>query len=262
MRPVPSALLALAVCASGVHAAPTVAPAAPAVPAAAAAPAPTAAGLDDDAARATYLIGYQMGMNMKEEVPDLDLATFTRGMREGLAGTPPVIGPEEGRQALQNFRAATEARRRKQHEEAAAANRAAGDAFRATEAKRPEMKTTKSGLLYEVLTEGKGNPPLASDSVTVHYEGKLTDGKVFDSSYQRNEPASFPLNEVLPGWSEGVQLMKPGAKHRLVLPPELAYGPRGAGDVIGPDATLVFTVELLSIDAPAPLRLPGSGSAH
>jgi FKBP-type peptidyl-prolyl cis-trans isomerase len=206
-----------------------------------------------------YLLGYQLGMNIRGEIPDLDHATFYRGLRDAVTGVPPPLRPEEGQRALQNFRALTQERRRKAQQEAASANRTAGDAFRASEAKRQGVKATASGLLYEVLAEGKGEPPRATDKVTVHYEGKLIDGRTFDSSYDRKEPTSFGLDEVIPGWSEGVQLMRPGAKHRLVLPPDLAYGPEGAGDMIGPDSTLVFTVELLSIDGPAPLRLPGMG---
>ena len=109
------------------------------------------------------------------------------------------------------------------------------------------MKTTASGLQYEVLTEGQGESPVATDTVAVHYEGKLVDGTVFDSSYQRGEPAVFRLDQVIPGWTEGVQLMKPGAKYRFTIPPELGYGPEGAGGVIPPNAVLQFDVELLAI---------------
>jgi FKBP-type peptidyl-prolyl cis-trans isomerase FkpA/FKBP-type peptidyl-prolyl cis-trans isomerase FklB len=109
------------------------------------------------------------------------------------------------------------------------------------------MTTTASGLQYQVLREGEGEHPLATDTVLVHYEGRLADGTVFDSSYARGEPASFPLDHVIPGWTEGVQLMTPGAKYRLIVPPELAYGEAGAGGVIPPNATLTFDVELLAI---------------
>ena len=122
----------------------------------------------------------------------------------------------------------------------------AGD-FLARNKERAGVTTTASGLQYEVLKEGAGEHPLASDTVAVHYEGKLTDGTVFDSSYQRGEPAIFRLDQVIPGWTEGVQLMKPGAKYRFVLPPELGYGTHGAGGVIPPNAVLQFDVELLAI---------------
>ena len=109
------------------------------------------------------------------------------------------------------------------------------------------MQTTASGLMYEVIREGDGQKPVASDVVLVHYEGRLLDGTVFDSSYQRGEPAAFPLSSVIPGWTEGVQLMPKGSKYRFRVPPELAYGPQGAGGVIPPNATLEFDVELLEI---------------
>lgn len=112
---------------------------------------------------------------------------------------------------------------------------------------KPGVLTTSSGLQYQVITEGTGPKPTASDVVLVHYEGKLIDGTVFDSSYQRGQPAAFPLNQVIPGWTEGVQLMPTGSKYRFVVPPELAYGARGAGGVIPPGAVLQFDIELLAI---------------
>ena len=112
------------------------------------------------------------------------------------------------------------------------------------------MKTTASGLQYQVLTEGKGDSPKATDTVTVHYKGTLLNGETFDSSYDRGQPVSFPLQNVIPGWTEGLQLMKPGAKYKFVIPSALAYGERGAGVKIGPNSTLVFEVELLSVGEP------------
>ena len=126
-------------------------------------------------------------------------------------------------------------------------NKAEGEAFLAKVKKEEGVKTTASGLAYKVLTEGTGPNPKATDQVTVHYTGKLIDGKVFDSSVKRGQPATFPLNRVIPGWSEGVQLMKKGGKSTLYLPSSLAYGERGAGGVIPPNATLVFEIELLEI---------------
>jgi FKBP-type peptidyl-prolyl cis-trans isomerase len=119
--------------------------------------------------------------------------------------------------------------------------------FLAANKERSGVTTTASGLQYEVLTAGQGENPVATDTVAVHYEGKLVDGTVFDSSYQRGEPAVFRLDQVIPGWTEGVQLMKPGAKYRFTIPPELGYGPQGAGGVIPPNAVLQFDVELLAI---------------
>lgn len=127
-------------------------------------------------------------------------------------------------------------------------NKAAGVAFLAENAKKPNVVTTASGLQYEVLTPGTGTvSPSATDSVTVHYKGTTIDGEEFDSSYSRGEPATFPLNRVISGWTEGVQLMKEGAKYRFFIPSQLAYGEQGAGRAIGPNAALIFDVELIKI---------------
>jgi FKBP-type peptidyl-prolyl cis-trans isomerase len=127
-------------------------------------------------------------------------------------------------------------------------NKAAGIAFLAENAKKPNVVTTESGLQYEVLTPGTGKAfPIATDNVTVHYKGTTIDGAEFDSSYSRGEPTSFPLNRVIPGWTEGVQLMTEGAKYRFFIPSELAYGQQGAGGSIGPNSTLIFDVELIKI---------------
>ena len=127
------------------------------------------------------------------------------------------------------------------------ATRPADLAYLAAHKGKPGVKTTASGLQYEVLTEGTGPKPTAADTVAVHYEGKLVDGTVFDSSIARGQPAVFPLGQVIPGWTEGVQLMHTGSKYRFTIPPELGYGPRGAGGVIPPNAVLVFEIELLGV---------------
>ncbi|WP_411727546.1 FKBP-type peptidyl-prolyl cis-trans isomerase [Methyloglobulus sp.] len=128
-------------------------------------------------------------------------------------------------------------------------NKAAGETFLAANAKKPDVKTTASGLQYEVLTPGKGTAnPSATDSVTVHYKGTSLEGKEFDSSYSRGEPTTFPLNAVIPGWTEGVQLMTEGAKYKFFIPSNLAYGENGAGGAIGPNETLIFEVELVKIN--------------
>lgn len=125
-------------------------------------------------------------------------------------------------------------------------NKAAGEAFLAENSKKENIVTTESGLQYEVIKKGEGDSPKASDTVTVHYQGTTIDGKEFDSSYSRNAPATFPLNRVIKGWTEGLQLMNVGAKYRFFIPPQLAYGERGAGPDIGPNSTLIFEVELLN----------------
>lgn len=128
-----------------------------------------------------------------------------------------------------------------------AENKAAGEAFLAENGKKDNIITTASGLQYEVVEQGDGASPSASDNVTVHYKGTTIDGKVFDSSYDRGAPATFPLNRVIAGWTEGLQLMKEGGKFRFFIPSELAYGERGAGNLIGPNSALIFDVELIKV---------------
>lgn len=139
----------------------------------------------------------------------------------------------------------------KKHDEEAQANLDKGEAFLAENAKKDGVMTTDSGLQYEVMTAGEGDNPTAQDKVTVNYKGTLIDGTVFDSSYDRGEPVTFPLSNVIKGWTEGVQLMKPGAKYKFFIPSELAYGERGAGGRIGPNEALVFEVELLEVEKAA-----------
>jgi len=170
------------------------------------------------------------------------------GIKDALAGAEPRLTFEERREVMT---ALTEELQKKHAEQAGTAgadNRKAGDEFLQANAKKQGVKTTASGLQYKVIKEGKGASPKATDSVTVHYSGTLIDGTEFDSSYKRGEPATFPLNGVIRGWTEGLQLMKEGAKYEFYIPSELAYGERGAGGAIGPNATLVFTVELISVN--------------
>jgi FKBP-type peptidyl-prolyl cis-trans isomerase len=155
--------------------------------------------------------------------------------------------PEEMRQALTELKQQAAAAAKQQREEQAGKNLEEGKAFLAENAEKEGVKTLPSGLQYQVLSQGQGDQPAATDTVTVHYRGTLVDGSEFDSSYGRGEPATFPLDRVIRGWTEGLQLMRPGAKYRLFVPPELAYGERGEGPKIGPNHTLVFEVELLSV---------------
>jgi FKBP-type peptidyl-prolyl cis-trans isomerase len=155
--------------------------------------------------------------------------------------------PEEMRQALTELKQQAAAAAKQQREEQAGKNLEEGKAFLAENARKEGVRTLPSGLQYQVLSQGEGDPPAATDTVTVHYRGTLVDGSEFDSSYGRGEPATFPLDRVIRGWTEGLRLMRPGAKYRLFVPPELAYGERGGGPKIGPNSTLVFEVELLSV---------------
>lgn len=164
-----------------------------------------------------------------------------------LRGGSPAMSQEEYHAALQSVQKLLEEKSREAQSQAGSKNRELGDAFRKENGAREGVRTTGSGLQYEVLREGTGRAPAVTSVVRVHYEGKLTDGKIFDSSIRRGEPAEFPLNRVIRGWTEGLQLMKEGAKFRFVIPPELAYGAHGAPPAIGPDATLIFDVELLAV---------------
>ena len=178
---------------------------------------------------------------------DLDHEIMIDTFTKLLHGGSPAMSQEEYQAAIQSVQKILEEKSRAAQSAAGSKNREQGDAFRKENGAKSGVKTTESGLQYEILREGSGRAPAATSVVRVHYEGKLIDGNIFDSSVRRGEPAEFPLNHVICGWTEGLQLMKEGAKFRFVIPPELAYGPHGAPPVIGPDATLIFEVELLSV---------------
>ena len=194
--------------------------------------------------RVSYGIGRQMGDQILESPFDgLDIDAVIGGLADSLNRVEAALPEAELEAAFAEVRAQIQA----QQAEAADGQAAAGEAFLAANAQRDEISVTDSGLQYEVLAAGDGPKPLASSTVRTHYHGTLTDGTVFDSSYQRGEPAEFPVNGVIAGWTEALQMMPVGSKWRLYLPYELAYGERGAGGAIGPYASLVFDVELLDI---------------
>lgn len=178
---------------------------------------------------------------------DLDREIMIDTLTTLLRGGAPALTQEEFHAAIQSIQKILEEKSRAEQSQAGSKNREQGDAFRKENGAKAGVKTTASGLQYEILREGSGRAPAAASVVRVHYEGKLIDGNIFDSSVRRGEPAEFPLNRVIRGWTEGLQLMKEGAKFRFVIPPELAYGPHGAPPAIGPDATLIFEVELLAV---------------
>lgn len=190
-------------------------------------------------------IGQQLrGMGMKDKLVAADFAAAVDDM---VQGRPMQISEAEANQLLNEFFTELEKKQQAAAAEASKAEKEAGEKFLAENGKREGVTTTASGLQYEVLTEGTGRSPKATDTVRCHYHGTLINGTVFDSSYQRNQPADFGLNQVIAGWTEGVQLMKEGAKYRFYLPYHLAYGERGAGADIPPFAALIFDVELISI---------------
>ncbi|TLX74899.1 FKBP-type peptidyl-prolyl cis-trans isomerase [Labilibacter sediminis] len=189
----------------------------------------------------SYSLGLSIAGNLqKSGVAELDFEAFSKGLKHQLEGSKPEISPEEANQIINEFFSALQS---KQFE----ANIKAGKEFLAENAKKEGVVTLDSGLQYEVITEGSGTVPTAADSVKCHYHGTLINGDVFDSSVQRGEPAVFPVNGVIAGWVEALQLMPIGSKWKLYVPSELAYGEQGAGQQIGPHTTLVFEVELLEI---------------
>lgn len=199
---------------------------------------------EDD--KISYSVGYQVGGDFQRQGVDLNAEVMVRGVMDAASGADPALSPEEMNGVLVQLKqkivyAQQEARERVSRESAQA-----GKLFMAENAKKAGVKVTESGLQYEVLQAGEGPKPGATDKVSVHYRGTLINGTEFDSSYSRGQPASFPLDRVIKGWTEGLQLMSPGAKYRFVIPPELGYGPRGTG-TIPPNSTLVFEVELLSV---------------
>lgn len=197
-------------------------------------------------------LSYAFGMDIGNSLKGLELEFNREALFAAIAGQldnePSLLKPEEGAAVKQGFFQKRTEKATKKRTESGKKNIADGDAFRAEYAKGANVKKTESGMLYEVLTEGKGAKPAATDKVTVHYQGTLIDGTEFDSSVKRGQPATFPLNGVIKGWTEGVQLMSVGSKYKFVLAPELAYGKNGAGQKIGPDSTLIFEVELISIE--------------
>ena len=189
----------------------------------------------------SYALGLGIGQQLKNmRIDDFCIDDFAQSIKDVMTGAPTAISSKDAQNLLNEYF------QQKQKEESEKA-KAEGKAFLEENAKKEGVTQTKSGLQYEVLTEGTGKSPKATDKVRCHYEGRLLDGTVFDSSYNRGEPADFGLNQVIAGWTEGVQLMKEGAKYRFYIPYLLAYGERGAGGSIPPYSTLIFDVELLKV---------------
>ncbi|MCY2968147.1 MAG: FKBP-type peptidyl-prolyl cis-trans isomerase [Planctomycetota bacterium] len=202
-------------------------------------PAPKkAVELKDSKDRASYGIGRNIGDSLKNDGLDVDVTLLARGIADALAGTENPQTEEEFRDAITAFQKSIQ-------DKAAAKN----EEFLKANAKKEGVKSLPSGLQYQVLKEGKGKKPTAKDTVEAHYKGTLLSGKVFDSSYDRGEPAQFPLSGVIKGWTEGVPLMQVGAKYKFWIPSDLAYGPRGRPPVIAPNSVLIFEIELLKVIA-------------
>ena len=198
--------------------------------------------------RISYALGLSMGNNFKASgIEKIDFQDFADGVAAVFNGLAPKMSYDEAKAEIQKFFGEMEARQKEAASKMAEVNSKAGEAFLAENGKRVEVRTTPSGLQYEVLTEGDGPQPSANDQVEVHYTGKFIDGTVFDSSVDRGQPATFGVTQVIPGWVEALQLMKAGSKWRLFIPSALAYGPNGVPGTIGPNQTLIFDVELIKV---------------
>ena len=195
----------------------------------------------------SYALGMYLMGNLAELPIEIDVESVIAAIKDVSAGKDTALKVEEYHKYMQTFQQKVQQAGQQAVAKAAESNKKAGAEFLAENAKKDGVKVTASGLQYKVITEGAGAHPTATSRVKVHYTGKLTDGTVFDSSVQRGEPIDFGLNQVIAGWTEGVQLMTPGSKYEFYIPSDLAYGDRGAGNAIPPGATLVFEVELLEV---------------
>jgi len=199
-----------------------------------------------DREKAAYGFGYQMGSNMHDQEVEMDLEAMIAGLRDGMGGEDPKYSQEEMQAALQAMQQQVMAQQQAKAAAQAAENLTAGQEFLAENAKREGVETLDSGLQVEVIEPGEGASPGPGDRVKVHYKGTLVDGTVFDSSYDRGQPATFGIGQVIPGFSEGLQRMKTGAKHKLYVPADIAYGAQGRPG-LPPNSTLIFEVELLEV---------------
>lgn len=203
--------------------------------------------LDTPEKRLSYGIALRMSERMVGDGMVMDVDAYALGMRDAFEGAEARLTDEEINAEMVAFQGKLEAEREAEQAVAADGNAEAGAAFLAENAQREGVVVTESGLQYEVVTAGEGQSPSPEDQVEVHYRGTLIDGTVFDSSYDRGQTVTFGVTQVIPGWTEALQLMKEGAKYNLYIPSELAYGAGGAGQVIGPNSTLIFEVELIAI---------------
>ncbi len=198
--------------------------------------------------KTSYVIGVDIGKTLQKGGLEINADLLARGIRDGLAGGKLLMNEQEIKETLAAFQQEMTAKQTEARKQLAEKNKKEGENFLAANGKKPGVTTLPSGLQYKVLRNGKGKKPQTQDIVKVHYRGTLINGTEFDSSYRRGQPASFPVNRIIPGWTEALQLMEEGAKWQIFIPSQLAYGERGAGGNIGPNATLIFEVELLEIE--------------
>ncbi|RKR07425.1 FKBP-type peptidyl-prolyl cis-trans isomerase [Kushneria sinocarnis] len=216
---------------------------------------------ESDQARLSYAIGATMAQNMSQDMSDLDLDTFTQGIRDGYNGNDLKLSQDQISQALKQYQQKMIAQQQQQQQQAAKENKAAGEKFLKQNAQKDGVQTTDSGLQYKVVEEGNGPKPAAEEQVKVDYEGKTIDGEVFDSSYERGQPVTFQVNQVIEGWQQALQMMPEGATWMIYVPAELAYGQGGTGP-IGPNQTLIFKVHLIAVGDDVESSVEGAGNAQ
>jgi FKBP-type peptidyl-prolyl cis-trans isomerase FklB len=198
--------------------------------------------------KVSYAIGVNVGKGMQQQSVDIDPDIFAKGLKAAMTGAKMAMPDEEMHQVMTAFQKELAEKQAVKMKALAEKNKKEGEAFLAANKKKEGVKTLSSGLQYKVIKEGTGQTPKSTDTVTTNYRGTLIDDTEFDSSYRRGQPAKFPVNGVIAGWTEALQLMKAGSTWQLFIPSNLAYGERGAGNIIGPNATLIFDVELISIN--------------
>ena len=217
--------------------------------------------LKDERDKVSYSIGLDIGNTFKKQNMDINTEALMSGLKDAVGGAKPQMTEEEMKTTMASFSKSMMEKQAAVAKEAGAKNAAEGEKFLADNKGKEGVKTTASGLQYKVIKEGTGPSPKETDTVETHYRGTLINGTEFDSSYARNEPATFPVNRVIKGWTEALQLMKVGSKYELYIPANLAYGERGAGQEIGPNSTLKFEVELLGIKEGAGPAAAAPGAA-
>jgi FKBP-type peptidyl-prolyl cis-trans isomerase FklB len=195
----------------------------------------------------SYIIGVDLGKNFQKQEIAIDADILAQGIKDGISDAKPLLSEQEVRETLAGFQAEMTAKQMELAKKRGEKNKKEGEAFLAENQKKEGVKTLPSGLQYIIMKAGTGNSPKLTDEVTVHYRGTLIDGTEFDSSSRRGKPETLPVNGVIPGWTEALQLMQVGAKWQLFVPANLAYGERGAGREIGPNAVIIFEIELISI---------------
>lgn len=204
--------------------------------------------LSTDKEKVSYLLGYQVGSQLKQQGFEIDIQALSFAIQDVMAGNAMRLTEAQAREVMERQQQQLMEKQQQQSK----VNAEEGKAFLAANKEKAGVTTLDNGLQYMVIAEGKGKQPKETDTVTVHYRGTLIDGTEFDSSHGRGEPATFPVNRVIPGWTQILQLMKEGDKWQVFIPSELAYAERGAGAQIGPNATLIFEIELIKVNEPSP----------